>query len=93
MRGNYVDFLIKDAFTFTPSDTVNLSADAGNTEGHTGVFSLFVGSTGNVAVVFPNGNVEVFANVPSGTFLQVAAIRVNSTSTTATNMLACVIEQ
>lgn len=49
---------------------------------------LYVGVVGNVAVVFEGGTAITFTGVPAGTILPVRAIRVNSTLTTATNMVA-----
>lgn len=48
---------------------------------------IYVGGAGVVNVVYPDGATQVFT-VPAGGTLQVKAIRVNSTSTTATLMVA-----
>lgn len=51
--------------------------------------AIYVGTGGNVVVVFADtGSAVTFTNVPSGAILPVAAKRVNSTSTTASNMVA-----
>ena len=51
-------------------------------------FVVYVGVTGDVALVDGNGNVEVYKDVPTGMVLPVMGGRVNSTSTTATNLVA-----
>jgi len=49
---------------------------------------IYVGTGGNVAVVFENGTAVTFVGVPSGFVLPVMAKRVNSTNTTAADMVA-----
>jgi hypothetical protein len=64
----------------TPHDSTNFSSACRG---------LYVGGAGNVAVVFiGDGAAVTFSNVPAGTILPVSAIRVNSTNTTATNIVA-----
>mgnify|MGYP000879959634 FL=1 len=48
--------------------------------------SLYVGVTGNVSVLTTNGQSVIFANVPVG-ILPIRCRRVNSTGTTATNII------
>lgn len=67
------------AVSVTPSDSTNLSFDAR---------ALYIGTGGNVVVVFPDNSTVTFSNVPTGSILPVIAKRVNSTSTTATNIVA-----
>lgn len=50
--------------------------------------AIYVGGAGDVAVVFPGGTAVTFVGVPAGTVLPVRAVRVNSTNTTATSMVA-----
>jgi hypothetical protein len=50
--------------------------------------ALWVGGTGDVAVEMQSGDVVVFTAVPAGTLLPIRINRVNSTSTTATAMVA-----
>lgn len=68
----------------TPSDSTSFAF--GVTKG------LFVGTGGNIAVVMvgdgDSSKVTVFTNVLGGTILPVQATRVNSTSTTASNIVA-----
>lgn len=64
----------------TPSDSVDIS-------GLSRVRGLYIGVTGDVVVVDSQGNAVTFSNVPVG-ILPVQCIRVNETSTTATNIVA-----
>lgn len=67
----------------TTSDTTNMDEFRG----------LYIGVGGNVSVV-PKGGASgagagvVFLNAPSGGILPVRGIRVNTTGTTATNLVA-----
>lgn len=63
----------------TPSDSVALP------NGVCG--ALFVGGAGNVAAVRPDGTAVTFAAV-AGAILPICAMRVNSTNTTATGIIA-----
>lgn len=65
------------AAAITPSDSVNFERCTG----------IYVGGTGTVVAII-NGNAVTFTNVGSGTILPISATRVNSTSTTATNLVA-----
>ena len=67
-----------DGFAVTPHDSTNFTNNAR---------ALFVGVGGDVVVVTPAGTALTFKNVPDGTILPVAAKRVNSTSTTATDII------
>lgn len=64
----------------TPSDSVNFA------EGPTN--AIYVGGAGAVVVVYQDGTTSTLAAVPAGTMLNIKAKRVNSTSTTATNLVA-----
>jgi hypothetical protein len=67
------------ATAVTPSDNTEL----------TGVRALYVGGAGNVAVILKEDTVAVtFVAVPAGSILPLAAIRVMSTNTDATNIVA-----
>ncbi len=65
----------------TPSDTT--SGLLANTSR-----GLYVGGTGNMAVVTANGETVLFSGIPAGMVLPVMANQVNSTSTTATLIVA-----
>lgn len=49
--------------------------------------SIFVGTAGNIVVVEVDGTTTTYTNVPVGVF-PVRAVRVNSTNTTASGLVA-----
>ena len=67
------------AVAVTPSNSVNFA---------TACRGLFVGSGGDIVAVFRTGAAITFANVPSGSVLPLQAVRVNSTGTTASDIVA-----
>lgn len=67
------------AIAVTPSDSTNFTSGACR--------ALYVGGAGNVTAIV-GGVAVLFAGVPVGTTLWVSATRVNSTATTATNIVA-----
>lgn len=73
----------RDAVAVTPSDTVDFTTYAR---------ALFIGVTGNVSVIplaqAGTGTAVVFKGVAAGTVLNLACRRVNSTATTATDIVA-----
>ena len=69
-----------DGETVTPSDSNNFAKGVTR--------AIWVGGAGNVAVVTASGTVLTFVGVPAGYMLVGQITRVNSTNTTATNMLA-----
>ena len=66
------------AASVTPSDTVSLGRTTR---------ALWVGSSGDISAVFEDGSAATLTNVPVGV-LPVADVRVNSTSTTASEIVA-----
>lgn len=51
--------------------------------------AVYVGGAGNIAAVMPDGgSAVVFTAVPAGTVLPIQVRRINSTSTTATDLIA-----
>ena len=68
-----------NASTVTPDDNTDLE----NTSR-----ALFVGTGGNVAVRMKGGADVTFFNVSDGSILSIRVDRVNSTGTTASNMVA-----
>ena len=67
------------AISVTPNDSNDLTYLAR---------SLFVGTSGNIAVNMADGSSVTFANVQSGQFLPIRVKRILATGTTATNILA-----
>jgi len=76
------------AASVTPSDTANIPnigvAGGSNNKGCV----LYVGGAGNLRVLTVGGDDITFAGVQAGTFLPVHVLRVFSTNTTATNIVA-----
>lgn len=66
----------RDAFAVTKSDTTQIQADA-----------LYIGGTGDVAVVTKGGTTVTFSAVPVGAILPIRCTKVMSTNTTATLIL------
>ena len=64
-------------FSITPSDSVNYDKCR----------ALYVGVSGNVQAVQPNGTVVPFLNAVAGSVLPIETIRINATSTTATDLV------
>lgn len=64
----------------TPSDTVNLT---NVTRG------VYVGGTGTITYISQAGDtVALLGNIPVGTILRICASRINTTGTSATNLVA-----
>lgn len=63
----------------TPSDSVSLSKPCR---------ALYVGGAGNLALLMGDGTTVTFVGATAGSILPVRCLRVNSTSTTATNIVA-----
>ena len=77
------------AFSVTPSDTVNLVDDAGNTKGYEDLaYTLAIGGDGDVKVMTLDGSIVTFSGRLAGTELPMLVTRVYSTGTTATLILA-----
>lgn len=71
---------ITDATAVTPSDTVVLVKGA--TKG------IYIGGAGNLSVVLQSGATITFNELSAGVFHPISAIRIRSTGTTATNIVA-----
>lgn len=67
-----------NAFAITPSDSTDF---AYVTRG------IYVGGAGNIAAVMKDGSVVTFSGAAAGTVLPLRVSRVNSTNTTATNLV------
>lgn len=70
-----------DAFDITPSNSTNFNIMAR---------AIYVGTGGDISLVTSRGNTVVFTAVPQGTVLPVVALRVNSTGTTASNLVGII---
>lgn len=62
------------------SDTVNFTAGICR--------AIYVGTAGNVVAIRYDGTAVTFVGAAAGSILPIQAIRVNSTDTTASNMVA-----
>ena len=49
---------------------------------------VYVGGTGNIVVVNPDGTTATLTAVPVGAVLNISPARINATGTTATNLVA-----
>ena len=67
-----------DYFAVTPSDSTNHAFT---------VRGYYVGGAGNLVAVTEGGVAVTFTNVQAGSTLAIRSDRVNSTSTTATNIV------
>tara|TARA_R110002126_G_scaffold26132_4_gene88703 strand:- start:707 stop:970 length:264 start_codon:yes stop_codon:yes gene_type:complete len=67
------------AEAITKSDTTNITGVAR---------ALYVGVGGIVVAVMQNGDAVNFTGVASGSIIPIRFVRINSTTTTATNMVA-----
>lgn len=73
------------AAAVTPSDTVNIPAVTGGTNNGC---VLYVGGDGDLKVTTIGGDDVTFVGIVAGTFIPVHVLRVWSTGTTATNIVA-----
>lgn len=74
------------AAAVTPSNTTNIPSVSGGTNDEGCI--LYIGGAGNLRVLTVGGDDVVFYAVPAGTTLQVRVLRVFSTGTAATNIVA-----
>lgn len=75
-----------NAFAITKSDSTVFPAMP-NTSGVCITKALYIGGTGDVAVVMQGGQTVVFSAVPAGTILPISVSQVRSTNTSATLIL------
>ena len=69
----------------TPSDTTNFT---GPSNGTSLAQAIYVGVGGDMVAIRDDDTAITFTGVVAGTIIPVQAKRINSTSTTATNMVA-----
>lgn len=85
MSDNFADYSVGlgspyvGAEAVVPSDTVSLSSVSR---------ALYVGGAGDLSLVFDDGTTAVLSAATAGSFLPVRVSRVNSTGTTATNVVS-----
>lgn len=70
-----------DHYAVVPHDSTNFT---------TPFRALHIGTGGDVSVVSPAGNAVTYRNLPNGARLDAMGVRVNSTGTTATDIVAMV---
>lgn len=75
------------ATAITKSDTVNIAV-ATPVGQNCRMLGIYVGGAGNIVAVFDDDTTQTFTGCLAGTILPIACKRVNSGSTTATNLLA-----
>ena len=73
------------AAAVTPSDTVNIPSISG---GVNDGCVLYVGTIGDLTVITTGQDEVTFVNVQGGSFIPVQVLRVLSTGTTASNIVA-----
>lgn len=76
-----------DIFTATAQIFTVYAASPQTTIGNAGCF-LYVCGTGSVSVVTIGNDIATFFAVPAGTILPIQVLKLRSTSTTATNIVA-----
>lgn len=79
--GYVFDAPATDAFEITPSDSVNFNENCR---------AIYVGGDGDVALVTKGGQTVTFVGLVAGLILPVRASRVNSTNTTATDLIGLI---
>ena len=84
----YQKLQVRRAAAVTPSDTANIpSVSTEDGRGNNGCV-LYIGGFGDVKVLTVGGDAITFANVNGGTFMPVQVLRVFSTGTTSTDIVA-----
>lgn len=69
----------REPFAVTPSDSTNFTRY---------VSYFYVGGAGNMVLVKDDGTTVTYSNIPAGQYIWAGGRRVNSTNTTATNIVA-----
>jgi len=78
-----------NAEVVTPNDNADLTLSGGVIrEGGNNGACLYIGTGGDLQVTMLGGQVVVFTNIPSGTFMPVQVRRVWATNTTASDILS-----
>lgn len=86
---------MSEAFDASQSNTAEMSARYGqavtpsnSTNMPHVTRAIYVGGAGNIAAVMASGDTVLFVAVPAGALLPICVKRINSTNTTAVNMVA-----
>ena len=78
-----------NAEVVTPNNNADLTLSGGVIrEGGNNGACLYIGTGGDLQVTMLGGQVVVFTNIPSGTFMPVQVRRVWATNTTASDILS-----
>jgi hypothetical protein len=78
-----------NAEVVTPNDNADLTLSGGAiVEGSNNGACLYIGTGGDLQVTMLGGQVVVFTNIPSGTFMPIQVRRVWATNTTASDILS-----
>tara|TARA_R110002167_G_scaffold102276_4_gene265523 strand:+ start:2629 stop:2889 length:261 start_codon:yes stop_codon:yes gene_type:complete len=83
----YQKLQVSAAQAVTPGTAIERIPNIG--QGESNGCILYIGTGGDLQVVTAAGNTVIFVGVAGGTFLPVQVLQVISTSTTATDILAC----
>ena len=84
----YQKLQVSNAAVVVPSDTSDIPSLSTSPEQRNNGCVLYVGTTGDIRVLTAGGNDVKFAAIPGGTFMPVQVLRVYSTGTTATEIVA-----
>ena len=84
----YQKLQVSNASVVVPSDTLDIPSLSTSPEQRNNGCVLYVGGTGDIRVLTAGGNDVKFASIATGTFMPVQVLRVYSTGTTATNIVA-----
>lgn len=74
--------------SITPSDTDNITPPAGVSPLRRCCDGIYVGGAGDIVWVQEDGTTQLLKAVPVGTMLPIRAKRIDSTNTTASNLVA-----
>jgi len=82
-----------NAMVIVPNNSVDIfdvsaAPISGQSQPTRGISAIYVGGVGTIKVALASGNIVSFIAVPTGTILPVNAVRVFSTGTGATNLIA-----
>lgn len=79
-----VDSSAQGAVPVTPSDTVSIAFPSGTHYSK----GIYIGVTGDLVAVMADGTSVTFKAIAAGVIHPISAVRIDATSTTATDILA-----